>query len=255
MMRAVSIAAVGTLIPALLLYLWKVSYGCTDLAVIWLFFLAALIFMGNKHLVLQRWRAERRVVLRDDSVIAPWMTGKLWALVSSVLLVAVLIPALSWHALTMPADVAGILFVLSFAAGAVFLTLRSFFQRHFMSPFDRVFASGPSTWSVGLPFAFILFYVTWHASDIPTEMRSASFEQALSIDLHQLPARDSWLSQVFRLASDFDSVKLWIVTQADQYPAVAAFYNLDMVLFGLLAARASIVITNYIETNYDGSSA
>ncbi|MGP9805939.1 hypothetical protein [Paracoccus sp. NSM] len=254
MLRAVSIAAVGTLIPALLLYLWKVSYGFTDLAVIWLFFIAALIFMGNRLLVLQRWRAERRVVLRDDSVIARWMTGQLWAFVSSMLLVAVLIPALSWRALTMPADVAGILFVLSFAAGAVFMTLRLVFRRHFMAPFDRVFASGPSTWTVGLPFAFILFYVTWHAPHIPTEMGSASFVQALRTDLHQLPSRDSWLSQVLRLASNLESVKLWIVTQADQYPAVAAFYNLGMVLFGLLVARASIVITNYIETHYDGSS-
>nr|WP_111301428.1 hypothetical protein [Paracoccus saliphilus] len=255
MMRAVSIAAVATIIPALLLYLWTVTYALTDLAFIWLLFVAPLIFMSNRLLVLQRWRAERRVVLRDESFIAPWMTGQLWAFVSSILLAAVLIPALAWHALTMPADVAGILCALSFAAGTVFLTLRSFFQRHFMPPFDRVFASGPSTWTVGLPFAFILFYVTWHASDIPTEMGSASFVQALSIDLHQLPERGSWLSQVFRLASDFDSVKLWIVTQADEYPAVAGFYNLDMVLFGLLTARASIVITNFIETHYDGRSA
>ncbi|WP_405402664.1 hypothetical protein [Paracoccus sp. Ld10] len=255
MMRAVAIAAVGTLIPALLLYLWKVSYGITDLAIIWLLFIAALIFLGNRLLVLQRWRAERRLVLREDSFVAPWMTGQLGAFLSSILLVAVLIPALAWHALTMPADVAGILCALSFAAGAMFQALRSFFQRHLVPPFDRVFASGPSTWLIGLPFAFILFYVTWHAPDIPTEIRPASFVDALSIDLHQLPERGSWLSQIFRLASDFDSVKLWIVTQADEYPEVAAFYNLDMVLFGLLTARASIVITNFIDNHYDGKSA
>lgn len=255
MMRAVSIAAVGTLIPALLLYLWKISYGISDLAVIWLLFIAALIFLGNRLLVLQRWRAERRVVLRDSSFIAPWMTGQLWAFISSILLAAALIPALAWHALTMPAAVSGILCALAFASGAIFLTLRLVFLRHFMPPFDRVFASGPSTWAVGLLFAFLLFYVTWHAQDIPSEMLSASFLQALSIELHDLPDRGSWLSRAVALASDFDSVKLWIVTQADDYPAVVAFYNLDMVLFGLLTARASIVITNFIETHYDGRSA
>lgn len=255
MMRAVSIAAVGTLIPALLLYLWKATYAVTDLAVIWLMFIAALIFVANWLLVLQRWRVERRVVLRDDSFIKPWMTGQLWAIVSSILLVVVLVPALAWHALTMPAGVSGILCALAFTAGAVFLALRSAFQRHFMPPFDRVFASGPSTWFVGLLFAFLLFYVTWHAKDIPSEMLSVSFLKALSIELHDLPDRGSWLSRAVALASDFDSVKLWIVTQADDYPAVAAFYNLDMVLFGLLTARASIVITNFIETHYDGRSA
>lgn len=255
MMRAVSIAAVGTLIPALLLYLWKATYATTDLAVIWLLAIAAFIFLGNRLLVLQRWRAERRLVLRDSSFIAPWMTGQLWAFVSSTLLAAVLIPALAWHALTMPVAVSGILCALAFASGAVFLTLRSVFLRHFMPPFDRVFASAPSTWAVGLPFAFILFYVTWHAQDIPSEMLSATFLQALSIDLHDLPDRGSWLSCTVGLISNIDSVKLWIVAQADSYPAVAAFYNLDMVLFGLLTARASIVITNFIETNYDGRSA
>lgn len=254
MMRAISIAAVATVIPAALLYLWKLTYALADLAVIWLLFVAALVFLGNRLLVLQRWRAERRVVLREESFIAPWMTGQLGAFLSSILLVAVLIPALAWHALAMPADVAGILCMLSFATGAMFLALRSFFQRHFMPPFDRVFASGPSTWLIGLPFAFILFYATWHAPDVPAQIISASFPEAISIDLHRLPERNGWLSWTFGLASDFESAKLWLVAQGRDYPAVAAFYNLDMVLLGLLTARAGIVITNYIETHYDGCS-
>lgn len=145
MMRAVSIAAVGTLIPALLLYLWKVSYVLSDLAGIWLLFIGVLIFLGNRRLVLERWRAERRVVLREGSWVSMWMTGGVWAVVSSALLVAILIPALAWHALTMPSDVAGILCALAFASGALFLAMRAFLMRHFMPPFDRVFASGPST--------------------------------------------------------------------------------------------------------------
>lgn len=255
MMRAVSIAAVGTLIPTLLLYLWKVSYALSDLAGIWLLFIGVLIFLGNRRLVLERVTAERRVVLREDSWVARWMTGRVWAFVSSALLVAILIPALAWHALTMPSDVAGILCALAFASGALFLAMRAFLMRHFMPPFDRVFASGPSTWFIGVPFAFILFYATWHAADIPAQMLSASFSEALSIDLHALPERSGWLARALGLASAFDSAKLWLVAQARDYPAVAAFYNLDMVLFGLLTGRASIVITNFIETHYDGRSA
>lgn len=255
MMRAVSITAVGTLIPALLLYLWKVSYALSDLAGIWLLFIGVLIFLGNRRLVLERWRAERRVVLREDSWVSKWMTGGVWAVVSSALLVAILIPALAWHALTMPLDVAGILCALAFASGALFLAMRTFLMRHFMPPFDRVLASRPSTWLIGLPFAIILFYVTWHAADVPTQIISASFSDALEIDLHELPERSGLLSRALDLASAFDSAKLWLVAQARDYPKITAFYNLDMVLFGLLVARASIVITNFIETHYDGRSA
>lgn len=86
-------------------------------------------------------------------------------------------------------------------------------------------------------------------------MLSASFSDALRIDLHALPERSGWLSWALGLASDFDSARLWLVAQARDYPAVAAFYNMDMVLFGLLTARASTVITNFIETHYDGRSA
>ena len=137
--------------------------------------------------MLERWRAERRVILREDPWASKWMTGGVLGLVSSALLVAILIPALAWHALTMPSNVAGILCALANASGALFLAIRAFLMRHLMPPFDRVFASGPSTWFIGLPFAFILFYATWHAADIPMSMSSAHFSEALSIDLHTLP--------------------------------------------------------------------
>lgn len=139
----------------------------------------------------------------------------------------------------MPSDVAGILCALAFASGALFLAIRAFVMRHLMPPFDRVFASGPSTWFIGLPFAFILFYATWHAADIPMSMSSAYFSEALSIDLHALPERSGWLSRALRLAPAFESAKLWFVAQTRDYPAVAASYNLDMVLFGFSRGAAA----------------
>lgn len=119
------------------------------------------------------------------------------------LLVAVQIPALSWHALTMPSGIAWFLCALSFASGLLFLAVRAFL----MPPFDRVLASRPSTWLIVLPFACILFYATWHSSDIPARMLSASFSDALRIDLHNLPERSGWLSRAMALASAVESIK------------------------------------------------
>jgi hypothetical protein len=37
------------------------------------------------------------------------------------------------------------------------------------------------------------------------------------------------------------------------YPLIAILFNLDMAIFGFFAARASVVITHFVETHYHGT--
>jgi len=39
----------------------------------------------------------------------------------------------------------------------------------------------------------------------------------------------------------------------NNYPLIAILFNLDMAIFGFLAARASVVITHFVETHYHGT--
>ena len=254
MKRKVSIALVVTLLPALLLYLWKLTYSFSDWAVIWVFLLAAMIFRGNWSIVTDHWRAKRGIVLRPGSWISLWFTGRIGAFLSSALLVMALIPALAWSALTMPVLEAIVFLALAFASAWLFLWAQSFLAWHVMPPFDKIFAMGPSAWLIGLPFSIILFLVTWYTTTVPVEMFTASFPEAMRSGMRELPERRGWIAEILAFGNAYEVAKVFLVVQMREYPLVAFLSNLDMALFGFLAARASVVITHFVETHYDGKA-
>ena len=251
MKRKVPIAMVVTLLSALLLYLWKLTYSYSDWAVLWVFLLAAMIFCGNWSIVIDPWRAERGIVLKPESWLSRWLTGRIGAFLSSTLLLIVLVPALAWNALTMSVLEAVVFLALAFASAWLFLWVHSFLTRHLMPPFDKIFATGPSTWMIGLPFSITLFFVTWHTTTVPVQMFTASFSEAIGSGMSQLPERRGWIAEVLAFGYAFEGAKLWLVVQMREYPLVALLFNLDMALFGFLAARGSVVITHFVETYYD----
>lgn len=251
MMRRVSIALVVTLLPVLLLHLWKLTYAFSDWAILWLLLLAAMIFRGNWSTVTDHWRAERGIVLRSESWISRCLTGRIWAFLSSALLVVALVPALAWQALTIPVMKAIVLLVLTFTSAWLFLSIQLFLTRHLLPPFDRIFATGSSTWLIGLPFSIILFFVTWYERSVPTEMLTASLSEAVQSGLRNLPARHGLITEILALIYAFDLAKLWLVVQLREYRMVTLLFNLDAALFALLVVRASAVVTHFVETHYD----
>jgi hypothetical protein len=253
MQRRLSIALVVTLLPAVLLWLWKLTYVFSDWAAIWLLCIAAMIFLGNWWVTIDRWKAERGIVLRSGSWLAGWLTGRIGAFLSSTLLVLLLVPVLAWNALTMSGAEILVSLALVFASAWLFLWIQSFLARHFIPPFDRIFATGPSAWMVALPFSVILFFVTWYAQSIPEEMLTADFSVTLRSGLGELPERRGWIAEILALGYAFDASKIWLVVQMRDYPLIAILFNLDMALFGFLAARASVVMTHFVETHYHGT--
>lgn len=253
MLRRLSIALVVTLLPAVFLWLWKLTYGFSDWAAIWLLCMAAMIFLGNWSITIDRWKAERGIVLRYESWLAGWLTGRIGAFLSSTLLVLLLVPASAWNALTMSGAEIVVSLALVFASASLFLWMQSFLAKHFMPPFDRIFANGPTAWLVGLPFSVILFFVTWYAQSIPPEMFTADFSVALRSGLGELPERGGWITEILASGYAFEASKIWLVVQMRDYPLIAILFNLDMALFGFFAARASVVITHFVETHYHGT--
>jgi hypothetical protein len=253
MQRRLSIVLVVTLLPAVFLWLWKLTYGFSDWAAIWLLCVGAMIFLGNWSITIDRWKVERGIVLRSGSWLAGWLTGRIGASFSSTLLVLLFVPALAWHALTMSEIEIVVSLALVFASAWLFLWVQSFLTRHFMPPFDRIFATGPSAWMVGLPFSVILFFVTWYAQTIPAEMLTADFSVALRSGLGELPERRGWIAEILAFGYAFEASKIWLVVQMRDYPLIAILFNLDMAMFGFFAARASVVITHFVETHYHGT--
>ena len=253
MQHRLSIALVVTLLPALLLWLWRLTYGFSDWAAIWLLCMAAMIFLGNWSITIDRWKAERGLVLRSGSWLAGWLTGRIGAFLSSTLLVLLLVPALAWNALTMSGSEIVVYLALIFASAWLFLWMQSFLARHFVPPFDKIFATGPSAWIIGLPFSVTLFLVTWYAQSIPPEILTADFSGALRSGLGELPERRGWIAEILAYGYAFEASKIWLVVQMRDYPLIAILFNLDMALFGFFAARASVVMTHFVETHYHGT--
>lgn len=253
MQRRLSIALVVTLLPAIFLWLWKLTYEFSDWAAIWLLCMAAMIFLGNWSLTIDRWKVERGIVLRPGSWLAEWLSGRIGAFLSSTLLVLLFVPALSWKSLTMSETEIFVFLALVFSSAWLFLWVQTFLTRHFMPPFDRIFATGPSAWAIGLPFSVILFFVTWYAPSIPAEMLSADFSTALQSGVEKLPERRGWITEILAFAYAFESLKMWVVMNMQDHPIIAILFNLDMALFGFFASRASVVITHFVQTHYHGT--
>tara|TARA_R110002072_G_scaffold26023_7_gene86620 strand:+ start:1405 stop:2172 length:768 start_codon:yes stop_codon:yes gene_type:complete len=248
----VSIALVVTLIPALLLSLWNLTLSYSDWAVLWLLVLAGMIFRGNWSIVIAHWRAERGIVLRAESWLSRWFTGRVWAFLSSATLVLALTPALAWQALTMSTVEAILLLTLAFASAWLFLSMRSFLARHVIPPFDRILATGPSAWLLGLPFSVILFFITWYTTTVPAEMFSASFSEIIQSNFRHIPETRGWIAEILAVGYAIEAAKLWLIAQLRNYPIVTLILNLDAALLGLLVARASVVIAHFVEAHYRG---
>ena len=128
----------------------------------------------------------------------------------------------------------------------------SFLTRHVMPPFDRILATGPSAWLLGLPFSLILFLITWYTTTVPAEMFSAPFSEIVQSSFRKLPERRGWIAELLSVGYAIEDAKLWLMAQLRDYQLVALFFNIDAALFGLLAARASVVITHFVEAHYGG---
>lgn len=250
-MRNLFISLATSLLSGLLLYLWRLSYAFSDLAVLWLLLLAAMIFLGNWSLVIDHWLAERAIVLKPESWLSRWLSGRILAFFSSTLLVGALVPFLAWQVLNMSAAEAAILLGLVYSSAWLFLWARGGVGGHFMPPFDRILTLGSSAWLVGLPFAIVLFLVSWRTTSVPLSMLDATFSEAVQSGFDALPERPGWIAEVLAFCYAVKAAKLWLVVQLRDYPLVALVFNLDAGLFGFLVARAGVVVTNFIDTHYD----
>lgn len=247
MFRSIQIAIVAALFAALSLYLWRIAFLVTDLAVLALVPLAAMIGVGIWSLILDPWRARLRVELRENSVFAQLLSGHLRAAFLTISFTAITVTLLAWQAIRVsPAEATTMLaaFVIS---ASVFATIQAFVARHLYQPFARSVATSLTTWLVAVPFAVIIAYATWAWSTMPGAMLGASLSEAIKIGIAELPDRDGLIVDLLRVLYTFEATKLWVVVQLQNYPIVGALFSLDAALVSVVLTRSAIVITHVLE--------
>ena len=246
-MRSFQNALAATLLVFLSLFLWRIGYRDSDLAVLALIPMSAVICMGAWPLMLEPWRAKLRVALREDSTMGRILTGRLRAAFLTLVFTCTAVTVLAWRALDSSLDEVVALTCGFVLAATMFAKAQSTLLRHFHTPFARSIATSLTTWTVALPFTVILAYSTWSSVKMPGMLLDAGFLEAVTIGMDRLPERGGWIAAILSVPYGYEAAKLWIVVALRDYPIVGALFSLDTALIAFVLCRTAIVIAQFTD--------
>jgi len=249
MIRLLLPALAATAFSGVSLFFWRLSYEHTDWAVLSLIPLGMTLFMGVWPLNLEPWTVRLTLVLRQNSPLTSFLTGRIRATALSAIFVVLAITLLAWQALDATVSEAGIMLAAFLVSGCIFSFGKSLVMRHLQQPFAQVYSTSLFTWLIAVPFTFIIAAYTWTWSSQPGSMLDASLPEALQIGLSNLPERGGWISTVLSLPYGYEAAKLWGVVQLRDYPVAGLFFSLDTALFSFVLCRTAIIVTQFFEAH------
>jgi hypothetical protein len=186
-------------------------------------------------------------VVKPQTKLAPFLTGRLGAALFSlgfaILATAILIWQIivgSWVEITLLLAAAGI-------SAIAFMACKRFFTRFLFHPFDAIWATRLATIVVTPVIIAAFYHFTWAHAQFPGEFLNTSFTQAMWLQPHDLPERDSALLDVFSIMQVQTATKLWLVAELKEYPIAARLFSLDNALFALIATRSFVLIASYMD--------
>lgn len=243
----VAINALGVSVSLTLsLYLWRVLHPVTDMAVIALLPLSALIFTGSFWDSAAVYRACMRAAVQVDSPLAWLMTGRLRALLGAAVFTLVAVPLLAWHAISSTYAELLLLACLFFVASLLFACSENKLLDHLTPPFARTTALSGAMLIAAVFFVPVLAWSNWNFMPQPSAIRTASFEEALQLGFSQLPERRGWVAELLAPFYALEYGKLWFVVQAESPKWFSIWYSVDAALICLVAARASAVLMSLV---------
>lgn len=235
----------ATMLVGISLFLWREAVALGDWSILSLIPLAIFIFLGSSALTLPPWKARLGLAVRDDSTLRRILTGRLRSILTATVFAVVSVLILAWQALeASQLEMIAMLLVL-FCSGCMFFQIERLFLRDFKQPFARSYAASASTWTVALPFLFVLAYSAM-SQGRPGELLNASLTDAIRMGVEDVPLPEGWLSRILAFPYAYEDVKLWAVVQAKDYPVVAYLFSLDAALFSFVLARTGVVLTQYL---------
>ena len=237
--------------PALLLtvplYLWRISYPLTDWAIIFLAALAPMLFAGiysrRKDLL---W-ARHSAVVRKESWVSEFVTGKTRATIDSLVFVAFAVPILAWQALGTADQIAPVLILLCMVASSMSLGFRCWLQRHFLAPFAAGWSFALGAGAAAIVFVPILAWINWNYVLFPGEFLSLGFLEAVQFGVaEQLPPRRGWIAEILAFPFAIESAQLWLTANYGSTMAwVPAVYSVYLALVAFVVARSSTALASF----------
>lgn len=240
-------APLAVFIMACSLYLWREIYGYSDWAVLCLLPLGVLLLVSQIAILREDYRARMLLTLRAGSRLTRYLTGRLSSLAGAVGFVALSIPVLAWQALNLTLPEAGLVIATCMASGWVFLLIERRLSRSFNAPFGRAYAMRLSSWLCAALACPVIVWFSWTYTKYPAEYLTADFLGAIQLGMAELPARRGVLAEIMAPFYAVQGAKIWFVAHHQEHVWLTIWPSLDAALFGFLATRASILLTDLAE--------
>ncbi len=235
-------AFVSTILAVLSLALWRIAYVWTDWAIIAMVPFGIVIAYGTWSLIIEPWRANLHLVVRQESTLAGFLTGRIRAYFISVVFTVVVITALAWQALNASWPEALIMSCAFFLSACCSSIFENKFSKHFYQPFNRSMAASAASW--GVSSIFFLFYAAWvwGLKRNPGELLEVeTLQEVMAKAINVLPAREGWVTAVLSYLASYENLKLWLVVKLRDYPFLGVLYSFDAALFAYVLCRSAVV--------------
>ncbi len=241
-------ALASTLLAALSFALWRIAYLYTDWAALALIPFVVVIAYGSWSLAMDPWRAKLHIIVRQESILARFITGKIRAFIITTVFtsVAVIVIALK----TLNASNTELLIMLSgFFISAFFVLIYQLrFSQYFHHPFDRSIAVSTVTWFVATPTFLLIAFNKWALDPVAGEMLDVkNLADVVSIMHHKLPFREGWITTIISIFYSYEAIKIFAVIRFSKYLFVSVIYSLDAALFSYVLCRTAAVSTLLIK--------
>ncbi len=249
MARSVLNALVATVLTAVSLYLWRITYPSTDWAAMALGLLALAIWLGSWPLFLDTWRVRFFIALREDSFLGKILTGRVRAAFLTTGFTLAAVTLLAWQSLNASKEEACIMLLAFLLSGGLFSLGQNLVARQFHQPFARSLATSLVSWLVAVPFTIFLAYSFWAWTAMPGAMLDADLSRAVHIGLEELPPRGGWIATFLAIPYIYEAIKLWVAVKLADYPVVSILLSFDAALFSFVLCRTAIVVTQFVEAH------
>lgn len=227
---------------------FRLAFDFSDWSALLLCPLVIVVYMGNYSLVLAPWKAKFHLVVRDESWLSKWLTGRLGAGLKSATLAIVMFLFIIWQSVSATIVELVLISILFIITSVTYIKVVQSSPKHFYEPFDRSVSSSFSIWMVTIPAVIILLIYTWSIKTLPSEILDEDFQQVIRLAAQKSPGDKGWISSIISFFYLFDSVKLWAVVQLQDYPLLTLIYSLDTALFGYVLCKTAVIVTNFVIT-------
>ena len=248
-MKAYWIIPLSTITLVLPLYLWRELYPSSDWALLFLVFLAVVLFIGVFSLTTSLHKTKMKIAVRPTSQFSKFFTGRFYAGFVALVFIGAVLPVLAWQSLIVQPVEAACLLVLSVAAGSASLGINAWLQSHLTSLFAQSAAIKIGAIATAIVFVPILIWINFNYVSHPGEFLSKediSLINAVVFTINEFPPRRGWIAEVLSVFYAMDAAKLWIVVEYKDDRWVALLYVFDSALVSFVVASVSTIIPNSI---------